>query len=61
MYDMYTINVQELDLSSFDNKRYIVPNILARGHYAFVKKWAHKLIKLKMYQDRRTCLFSDAH
>ena len=38
MYDMYTINVQELDLSSFDNKRYIVPNILARGHYAFVKK-----------------------
>lgn len=29
MYNMYTINVDELDLSSFDNKRYIVPNTLA--------------------------------
>lgn len=23
MYDMYTINVEELDLSSFDDKQYI--------------------------------------
>lgn len=38
MHDMYIINVQELDLTSFDDKRYIIPNILARGHYGIVKK-----------------------